>query len=242
MGEHRILIILPAYNEEGKIGSLVRKTKNSIATDTFVGCDGCTDNTPKEAEEAGAIVSYKPERTGIGAAIRRGIDYAMENNYDVCVIMGGDDQDDPQELPNLIKKLDEGYDFVIGSRYIPGGKTVNQPFFRLLTTKTYSVFFSVLTRKWLTDASNGYRAFRTDMCRDLNIWRPELDHYELEPTVLYDAVRRFRFDEAPVTKYYHVDKSFSKMRPFYDWYAILKPVMKKFYEDVSGKPWKRAKD
>ena len=241
MSNHRILIILPAYNEEGKIGNLVSKAKKSIATDIFVACDGCTDKTAEEAREAGAIVSDLPERTGIGAAIRRGINYALANDYDISVIMGGDDQDEPQELPRLINKIDEGYDFVIGSRYLKGGKTVNQPFFRLLTTKTYSVFFSVMTRRWLSDASNGYRVFRSDICKKMDLWRDDLDRYELEPCMLYDAIRYFKFTEAPVTKYYHTDKSFSKMRPFVDWYAIIAPVIKRLCEDVSGKNPKNSK-
>ena len=151
------------------------------------------------------------------------------------MIMGGDDQDDPLELPRFIEKIDGGYDFVIGSRYIPGGKAIHQSLFRWLTTKLYSFFFSILARRWLTDASNGYRVFRSKLCEGLDLWKSDLDGYELEPSLLYDAVRYFKFTEVPVTKFYHQNKSYSKMRPFIDWFNIIKPVIKKFIEDVLGK-------
>ncbi len=234
MKKHRILLILPAYNEEGKIGRLVRKAKKSIVDDVFVACDGCKDRTAEEAGEAGAVVSNLPGRAGVGHAIRRGIDYAHENDYDICVIMGGDDQDDPQEIPRLIEKIDGGYDFIIGSRYIPGGRTVNQNLFRYLTTKVYTLFFSLMTFRRLTDASNGFRAFRTAACRKCNLWRKELDGYELEPYLLFDMVKYFGYAEAPVTKYYHIGQSYSKMTPFVDWYRIIKPVVAKFIEDLRG--------
>ncbi|MBI2675142.1 MAG: glycosyltransferase family 2 protein [Candidatus Aenigmarchaeota archaeon] len=238
---HKILLILPAYNEEGKIGSLVRKAKKSIVSGIFVACDGCTDRTEEEAREAGAIVSALGKRCGVGNAIRRGIDYALEKGYDIGVIMGGDDQDDPQEISHLIKKIDEGYDFVIGSRYLPGGKTVNQNLFRFLTTKMYSAFFSVFAMKGLSDASNGFRAFRTRICKSMDLWRSDIDGYELEPVMLFEAVKNFRFAEVPVTKYYHKGKSYSKMKVFVDWWKIIRPVLWKFWEGAWGNGGKSSR-
>lgn len=239
MKQHRILLILPAYNEEGKIGRLVKKSKDSIVKDVFVACDGCIDKTAEEAAAAGAIVSSLPQRAGVGHAIRRGVDYALDNDYDVCVVMGGDDQDDPKEIPRLIEKLDSGYDFVIGSRYIPGGRTVNQNLFRFLSTKTYSLFFSIMTLHWISDASNGFRAFLPQVAKRCDLWRKELDGYELEPYLLFDMVKYFRYAEVPVTKYYHLNQSYSKMKPFVDWFNIIKPVMMKTLEDLGGKRPKR---
>ena len=228
--DEKLLVILPAHNEQGKIGALVSKftlkPRGGVVDEVLVVTDGNTDGTGQEAKNAGATVIEFRERKGVGFAIRTGIDYAMQNGFEMCCIMGGDNQDEPSEIPRLLAKLREGNDLVIGSRYIAGGKTVDQPLFRLLSTKAYSIFFSIMALRWLTDASNGFRLFRTDICRKMNLWNPALDGYELEPYFLYQCVTRFKCAEAPVTKVYHTKMSFSKMKPFVDWWKIIKPVLK----------------
>ena len=199
---------------------------HGVIDEVLVVTDGNTDNTAGEAKAAGATVIEYKERKGVGFAIRAGIDYAAKNGFDLCCIMGGDNQDEPNEIPRLLAKLDEGYDFVLGSRYIPGGATTHQPLFRFVTTKVYSIFFSIMTLKWLSDASNGFRLFKTSMCNQMKLWNPALDGYELEPYLLFEAETRFKCAEAPVTKHYHLKQSFSKMKPFVDWWKIIKPVLK----------------
>ncbi len=225
-----MLVILPAFNEEGKIGNLVRKftlKPAGVVDEVLVVTDGNTDNTVAEAKSAGATVIEFKERKGIGFALRTGIDYAMQNGFDLCCIMGGDDQDEPVEIPRLLEKIDQGYDFVQGSRYIPGGKTNNQSLFRFLTTKLYSIFFSLVTFQHVTDASNGFRLFRTEICRKISLWNPKLDGYELEPFLLVHVVREVKWTEAPVTKNYHLNMSYTKMTPVIDWWrGTIKPVLK----------------
>jgi len=224
--KHRILLILPAYNEEGKIGELVSKATQVAGVTVLVCADGCTDNTVAEAEDAGAIVSAYPVRKGIGHAIRRGIDYAHENGYELCCIQGGDNQDDPMEIPRLVHRLDKGYDLVIGSRYVRGGRSVNQNLFRFVTTKIYSLFFSVMTLHWINDASTGFRLFSTETAKGLDLWKDELNGYELEPCFLFDMLTKHRVSEVPATKYYHLDKSYSKMGAV-DFMNIVLPVIRK---------------
>jgi dolichol-phosphate mannosyltransferase len=95
-----------------------------------------------------------------------------------------------------------------------------------------------MTLRWLSDASNGFRAFRPEVCKRCDLWREDLDGYELEPYLLFDMVKYFKFAEVPVTKYYHKTESYSKMRPFVDWYKIIKPVIIKFCEDLTKRPTK----
>ena len=223
------MVILPAYNEEGKIGTLVRKIQlkpAGVVDEVLVATDGNTDNTAQEARDAGASVIEFKERKGIGFAIRTGIDYAMQNGFDLCCIMGGDNQDEPSEIPRLLAKIDEGCEFVNGSRYLPGGKTVNQPLFRLFTTKFYTLYYSLLTLCWLTDSSNGFRLFKTDICRKISLWNSALDGYELEPYLYFHAITRFKWAEVPVTKNYHLKQGYTKMTPLVDWFRILKPGLK----------------
>src|SRR3954453_5351700 len=113
----RTLCVLPAFNEEGKIGRLVRRFGPDAVGEILVVDDGSTDATGKEAEAAGATVIRQPQNMGVGAAIRSGIDYARDNGYEVVVVMGADDQDDPAEIPLVAEPVLAGEaDFVQGSR------------------------------------------------------------------------------------------------------------------------------
>ena len=116
---------------------------------------------------------------------------------------------------------------VIGK--LPGGGYGNMPRYRVLATKLHPFLFSLAARKWVTESTNGFRAFRTALLRDPRIdWRqPWLDQYELEPYLLFKAIRLgYRTTEAPVTKIYPPKKlGYTKMKPMVGWWSILRPVV-----------------
>lgn len=225
----RVMALIPAYNEEGKIGLVVKRIPHSLVQTIVVVNDGSHDGTEAEARLAGAYVLNLRRNQGVGSAIREGLRYGLEHGFDVAVIMGGDDQDNPEEMVRLLRYTEEGYDFVQGSRYLPGGETVNIPWFRWLTTGFYSLLFKVLIQFPVTDGTNGFRAIRLSILRDPRIrWeQPWLNTYELEPYLYYQAIARgFRVIEAPVTKRYPKGKQgFTKMIPILDWWRILRPIL-----------------
>lgn len=225
--DYKYLLILPAYNEEGKIGTTVKRAKEHFEH-VFVADDASSDKTAEEAREAGAIVVTHDVNKGVGAGIRTGIDYAIEHDFPVCVVMGGDNQDDPAEHYKHLDAIDWGYDVVQGSRYIHEDSR-DFPLFRKLTTKAFTKFFQYATWSKCTDASNGYRAFRTDVVKQMNLWRDELNRYELEPYMLIQATKRFKYYEVPVQKYYPKGVSYSKMKPFVSWWRISKPMVKEVF-------------
>jgi dolichol-phosphate mannosyltransferase len=227
----KVLCILPAYNEEGKIGKVVKKVRAVGRVDQIVVVDDCSnDNTKREAIEAGATVLRHEVNKGVGAGIRTGLQYGLDNNYDVAVIMSGDDQHEPKELPSVLEKLFENRsNFVQGSRRLTGGIAVNAPLFREITTQIYSVVFSVFTFKRITDATNGFRAFYLDILKDpsINLNQEWLNTYELEPYLLYKAAisPHIKVIEMPITVYYHDSpKQYTKMKPFSDWWRLVRPV------------------
>src|SRR5205823_3441030 len=118
-------------------------------------------------------------------------------------------------IRRLVAPLEAGEaDFVQGSRRLEGRRTVDMPFFRRLTTKLYSALFRVATRFPSTDATNGFRAFTTRLTRDprIRLDQPWLDTYELEPYLLYSAIRfGYRVREVPVTKRYDRTLGYTKM-------------------------------
>src|SRR3954453_6352145 len=225
----RSVCVIPALDEEGKIGRLVARFGADDVSRIVVVDDGSTDKTAEEARAAGAHVISHPVNKGVGAAIRTGIDYAVDHDSDGVTVMGGDDQDHPSDLQQLIAPIAAGEaDFVQGSRRLDGRRTVDMPFFRRLTTKLYSLAFRIATGFASTDATNGFRAFRTEIARDerIRLHQDWLDTYELEPYLFYQAIRcGYKVREAPVTKTYHLDLGYSKMRPGRDWWRIARPIV-----------------
>ena len=233
MSDHyKTICILPAYNEQGKIGKVITNVATTDEVDQIVVVDDCsTDNTHQEAVDAGAQVIRHEINRGVGAGIRTGLTYGRENGFDIAVIMSGDDQHEATELPTVLGPLrrDEA-DFVQGSRRLKKGKAVNPPLFREITTRLFSLVFTVFTGRRITDGTNGFRAFFLSILNDgnINLNQDWLNTYELEPYLLYKAVQipKVRVVEVPVTVYYKGQtKQYSKMKPFRDWWRLARPLI-----------------
>jgi len=227
-----VYVVLPAFNESGKVGRVVEKIKKAAAVHEIVVVDDCsTDTTAAEAAAAGATVLHHKNNRGVGAAIRTGIKYGLEKRYPVCTVLSSDDQHEPSEIARVVTPiLDGSYDFIQGSRRLAGGRVVNDRPFRRVTTQLYSLIFSALVFRRITDATNGFRAFRLAIFDDpeINLDQDWLDRYELEPYILFKAVtgRAIRFREVPITLYYHAErKQFTKMKPFRDWWKLARPML-----------------
>lgn len=225
----RAVCVIPALDEAGKIGRLLDRFPAGAVDEVVIVDDGSSDGTATEAEAAGARVIAHGDNRGVGAAIRSGIDYALETEFDVVVVMGGDDQDDPNEIEYLLGPLErDEADFVQGSRRLDGRRTVDMPLFRRLTTKGYSLLFRLATGFPATDATNGFRAFKVELARDerIRLHQSWLDTYELEPYLLFQSIRcGYRVREAPVTKRYDRELGYSKMLPGRDWWRLFRPVL-----------------
>ncbi len=146
--------------------------------------------------------------------------------------MAGNNKDDPTEIPRLITPiLQEGVDYVQGSRFLPGGATSNLPLFRFIAIKFLSFLFSVYSRRQCTDLTNGFRAYRVSLFNDprINIWQDWLDKYEYEYYVHW-KVHTFGYNvkEVPVTKTYPTPGKgveYSKIRPITGWWQMLRPFV-----------------
>jgi len=225
----RVAAVVPAYDEAGKIGAVVRKVPRRFAARVIVVDDGSSDGTAREAQEAGAEQVIRHERNrGVGAAIRTGLLAAKQAGFEFAVVLSGDDQHEPEELPRLLAPLFEGTaDFVQGSRWLPGGATPGIPPARRWLTRLYPLLFRLASGHPCTDGTNGLRAFRLALLDDpgIRLGQDWLDRYELEPYLLYQAVRcGHRVREAPVTVRYHA-RGTSKMRLLRDGWRILRPIL-----------------
>lgn len=225
-----VAVIIPALNEEGKIGRVLDKMPRDGRFEAIVVDDGSTDGTGDEAREHGAALVIRHDRRGgVGAAIRDGWKAGVQRGRPYLALASGDDQHEPIELAAALDALlAADADYLQGSRWMPGGQVIGASGGRARGTRIYSLAFSLLAGRRVTDATNGFRIFRSEMLADakINLDQAWLDSYDLEPYVLYRAITRgYRVMEFPVTVRYHGDKSYTKMRGIKDWWRLFRPAL-----------------
>lgn len=225
-----VAVVIPALNEAGKIGRVLDKFPRDDRFEAIVVDDGSTDGTGDEARAHGAAVVIRHEvRGGVGAAIRDGWLCGIERGRPFVALLSGDDQHEPGELVGAFAALEAaGADYVQGSRWRAGGRVVGATGGRGFGTRIYSLAFSLLAGRRVTDATNGFRIFRTSILADprVGIEQSWLESYDLEPYVLYKAIRSgYKVIEHPCTVTYHATEGYTKMRGIRDWWRLFRPAL-----------------
>ncbi|MBI4640751.1 MAG: glycosyltransferase family 2 protein [Candidatus Tectomicrobia bacterium] len=157
--QRKIVIIIPAYNEEACIGNVIAQIRELIPfADIVVVNDGSTDETSRIANEMGVELLSLPYNSGIGVAMQTGYMFAHERGYDAAIQIDGDGQHNPRDIINLLIPLWENKaDVVIGSRFIEQkGDQSSLP--RRLGGKLLSLFIYTITGESMTDPTSGFRS------------------------------------------------------------------------------------
>ena len=133
----KIIVCIPAYNEEKNIASIVQRARNH-ADEVIVCDDGSSDNTAKFAKQEGAFVINHPKNSGYGKTVRTLFQSALERMADVIVTLDSDGQHDPEQIPSVIEPiLKNGFDIVIGSRFIDQKDGIKVPYYRSLWNQNH---------------------------------------------------------------------------------------------------------
>lgn len=160
-----IVVLIPAYNEERFIGSLVLKLQAQPVTVVVVD-DGSTDETADIAERAGAIVVRKPQNQGKAEALNTGFEIVKQLNPEAVITIDADFQHRPEDLIRVVQPiLENAADIVVGSRYLTSQSFV--PRHRVLGHRFFNYLTALASGTPVSDSQSGYRAFSPKACRYL---------------------------------------------------------------------------
>jgi dolichol-phosphate mannosyltransferase len=221
----------PVLDEREKVASVITRVPRDVVDEVLIVDDGSTDGSPDIARSLGATVIELGTTVGVGAAIRTGYRYALDNGFDVAVVVAGNNKDAPEEIPLLLDPIAEGWaDLVQGSRWLSDSNDYGEmPLYRKLATRLHPFIFGLISSARLTDTTNGFRAARATMLADpdLSLDQTWLDEYELEVYLLYKSAKLgYRVTEVGVTKRYPPKQlGQTKMKPITGWWSILRPLI-----------------
>jgi len=150
----KTLVIVPAYNEQDNIKPLI-KDINSYGYDYIIINDCSKDNTAKVLDDNNFIHLDLPVNMGLAGVTQIGFKYANDNDYDCVICVDGDGQHQPEYVHDLIKEVENGYDYVVGSRFVSEKKPFN---IRMLGSRILCLAIKLKTGKTVTDPTSGMRA------------------------------------------------------------------------------------
>lgn len=197
----KVLIIIPAYNEELNIENTVKKImnfkkKSSDKIDYVVINDGSTDNTYEICKRNKYNVVNLICNLGIGGAVQTGYKYALYYDYDIAIQFDGDGQHDEKYIESLINEIKNGYDFVIGSRFVGELSKFKSTRIRRLGINILSFFIKICAKMKIYDPTSGFRAANREV---INLFAKHYPVEYPEPESVVNLLKKgFMVKEIPV--------------------------------------------
>jgi len=194
----KIVVLVPAYNEETVIVQVLRDIKAAGYPDILVVDDGSADQTYENAQHvAGVIVLRHFINRGKGAAVKTGIEGAKILDADVVVTMDGDGQHDPQEIAKMVRLVADGHDVVLGTRMM---NRETMPPWKILANQAGNFFTWMIHGLWVTDSQSGFRAYSRKAVACIET---RTDRYEYDSEVIREIRRHgLKYVEMPITVRY----------------------------------------
>jgi len=225
----KVIIVLPVYNEAKSLAALLKRIERSMAQAAIryriiLIDDGSADGSVVVARSFARSLPMRillhQENEGLGRTIKDGLSVAMRecSDDDVVVTLDADNSQPPEAVPEMLKRLEAGFDVVIASRYAPGARTLHVPLYRRLLSRLGNFAYSVSVRaKGVRDYTCGFRAYRASILRKgFRTYEDGLvssPGFECMPEILIKLWRLgARLAEVPFTLDYGAKPSLSKMR------------------------------
>ena len=223
-------LVIPVINEGTRIQAQLRRIQEcEPKADIVIADGGSTDGSlePGFLRNVGVRALLVKQDTGrLGAQLRMAYAWCLDQGYQGIVTVDGNGKDGVDAIDRFVEKLAEGYDYVQGSRYLPGGHAINTPFDRKIAGRLiHAPLLSLAGRRWYTDTTNGFRAYSARYLHDPRVapFRSVFDRYAL---LFYLTVRAgqlgYRTCEIPVTRSYPIgEKAPTKISGLTGRFAIL---------------------
>ena len=205
-------VLIPIINEGERIlNELKRAYEHGVheIADIVILDGGSTDGSTEEAGLKALGVNtllVKRDEGKQGAQLRMGIYFALRRAYKGVITVDGNDKDSIEDVPKFIEKLEEGYDFVQGSRFVKGGQAIHTPFIRAVSVRLiHAPVISLTARKHFTDTTNAFRGYSARYLSDERV-KPLRDVFMTYELLAYLSVRAtqlgYKACEVPVTRAY----------------------------------------
>lgn len=170
-----VLVVVPTYDEAPNLERTVTRVRTAVpCAHVLVVDDASPDGTGELADRLAAVdgqvhVLHRLGKQGLGAAYLSGLGWGLARGYQVLVEMDADGSHQPEQLPGLLRAVEDGADLALGSRWVPGGSVVNWPRRRALLSRGGNAYVRVALGLGLRDATGGFRAFRRTALERLDL-------------------------------------------------------------------------
>ncbi len=202
----RVLVIIPTYNEADNITKIIPEVLlNSNDVENFnvlVVDDNSPDGTADLVEamkNPNVFVLRREKKSGLGTAYVAGFKYAIERGYDCVFEMDADFSHDPKYLKDFMEKIREGYDLVIGSRYVHGVSVLNWPIGRLILSYMASVYTRTITGLKVKDTTAGFMCYKVSSLKQIDLDKVHSNGYSFQIEMKFKFYKKgFRIVEVPI--------------------------------------------
>lgn len=216
-GKCKVVAAIPAFNEEKYIGTIVLKTRQYV-DEVVVVDDGSTDQTANIAKLAGATVIQHKKNKGYGASIQALLTEAKKKDISILVLLDADAQHNPDEIPDLIKPISEGFDLVIGSRR---HQKNDIPRYRRIGQRVISYFSHILSREKVSDSESGFRVFSK---KAIDLLELRENGMAISAETIADAAGKgLKITESPISIRYAKDSS--TLNPIVHGFEVLSRII-----------------
>ena len=195
---NRILVAIPAYNEEASIRAVVNSVRESLpGFDLLIVNDGSSDATAQILHSLNVVTATHLCNLGYGRAIQTAIKYALNAKYDALVTLDADGQHHPEQIQGMIEEFRNGrWDVLVGSRYIEARNYSGVPLGRRIGTQLFSILTGLVTGQRIYDTSSGLKIMRRSVFEPLTHWHFVDFHAEV---IVYLMRLGYRIGEYPIT-------------------------------------------